>query len=104
MRWRISWQRIIVSLAILALTVSVATRTFHGFYPEDPSAQSSPTHTMRQHLAADAVEVTNPVLHFASLLLPVAAPHAPPSEPKICSVEFSKSLYNRPPPSVSLFS
>ena len=99
---RISWRHVIVSLAILALTVSVATRTFHGSYPEQASAQASAPQAMRQHLATDAIELTNPVSQFAVLPLPVAAPHAPPAEPDPRSVEFSESLYDRPPPSTSL--
>lgn len=97
-----SWRQVVVSLAILALTVSIATRTFGGFHSAHPSVQASASQAVRQHLAVDAIGLTYPVWQFTFLLLPVAAPHTPPAEPDVHSIEFSESLYNRPPPSVSL--
>ncbi len=96
-------RRVVVSLAILALTVSLSTRTFHAFAPEDPSVQSHQSHAMRQYLAADAIEIAPPILRFADLLLPVVAAPVPPAEPDVRSIEFSESLYNRPPPASYLF-
>ncbi len=92
----------VVLLAIFAITASIATRTFHGFYFDHPSVQTDSSHAMRQHLAADAVVLTNPISNLGTLLLCVSAPHAPPVEVQAHTVEFTESLYNRPPPSISL--
>lgn len=97
-----AWRHAVVVLAILAIGLGVATRTIHQFSLQNPSAQAVPAHAMRQHLAADAVEITSPILPLAQMLLPVVAPHAPPAEPRVHSVEFSEVLYNRPPPALFL--
>ena len=98
-----SWRRFVVLLAIFAISLSVATRTFRGPDLGHASFQSAPSHAFRQHLAADAIEVTKPVSQIVGMLLPVASPHGPPAEPDNRLIEFfSESLYNRPPPSVSL--
>ncbi|SRR5208337_4343592 len=99
---RFSGRRVVVLLAIFAISLSVATRTFHSIDFDHPSVQSDPSHAMRQHLAADAFVLTNPVSNLGAMLLPVAAPHAPPADPQVRSVELTESLYNRPPPSISL--
>ena len=91
-----------VLLAILAISVSVATRTFHGTLFDHAQVQTDQSHAMRQHLAADAFVLTNPVSNLSTMLLPVAAPHAPPTDPQVRTVELTESLYNRPPPSISL--
>jgi hypothetical protein len=98
---RFSGRHLVVLLTIFAISVSVATRTFHGFDLDHPSVESNPAHAMRQHLAADAVVLTKPVSNLGAMLLPVAAPHAPPVEVQIPTVELAQSLYNRPPPSIS---
>jgi hypothetical protein len=89
-------------LAILAICVSVSTRMFHSFDFDHSSAHADPSHVMRQHLDADAFVVTRPVSHVGTVLLPVAEPHAPPADVQIPAFELSESLYNRPPPSISL--
>ena len=100
---RFSGRNVVVLLAILAISVSVATRTFHGFDLYHASVQSAQSHAMRQHLAADAVVLTAPVSTLSTMLLPVAAPHAPPTDPQVRTVvELTDSLYHRPPPSISL--
>jgi zona occludens toxin (predicted ATPase) len=99
---RISSRKLVVLLAIFAICVSVATRTFHGIYLDQPSVQADPSHALRQHLAADAFVLTNPVLNLGAMLLPVAAPHAPPVEAQVRTFDLTESLYNRPPPSISL--
>jgi hypothetical protein len=99
---RISGRSVVVLLAILAISVSVATRTFHGFDLYYASVQSAQSHAMRQHLAADAVVLAAPVSTLSAMLLPVAAPHAPPTDPQVRTVELTESLYHRPPPSISL--
>jgi hypothetical protein len=99
---RFSCRHVVVLLAILAISLSVATRTFHGFSFDHPSVQSNASQAMRQHLAADAVVLTNPVSDLGAMLLPMAAPHAPPDEVPVHTLVFTESLYNRPPPSISL--
>ncbi len=96
------WRRLVVLLAILALSASLATRVFHEFDVAHASVHSDPSQGMRQHLAADAYVLVAPNARFAIMLLPVAAPHAPPAQPEIRTVEFEESLYNRPPPCISL--
>ena len=97
-----SWHIGIVLLIVLALCTSVSTRTFQCTATSHSSAQSYPSHAMRQHMATDAAVFEKPVSGVADALLPVAAPHAPPAELEIRSVEFLESLYNRPPPSFFL--
>jgi len=99
---RFSGRRFVALLAIFAISFSIATRTFHSIDLDHPSVQADPSHAMRQHLAADAVVLTNPVSDLGSLLLSVVAPHAPPVEVQAHAVDFTESLYNRPPPSISL--
>jgi len=99
---RFSVRQGLVLLAILAIFASVATRTFHGFAVDHPSVRTDASHAKRQHLDADAVVLTNPVSNLGAVLLPVAAPHAPPSEPRVHTVELTQSLYHRPPPPISL--
>jgi hypothetical protein len=90
--------RAVALIAILLLSVTLATRTFHEIYLDHPCAQADPSHAMRQHLAADAFVLTSPVMNLGVTLLPVAAPHAPPAEVRVRTVELADSLYNRPPP------
>jgi len=92
----------VVLLAILAISASVATRTFHAFDLYHPSVQTDPSRAMRQHLDADAVALAGPISDLGTMLLPVAAPHAPPAEVPVHTIIFTESLYNRPPPSISL--
>lgn len=99
---RISGRDAVVLLAILAISISVATRTFHFVAFDHPTVQADPSHALRQHLDADAVCLSKPVSNLAVMLLPVAAPHAPPADPQVRSVVLIESLYNRPPPVLSL--
>jgi hypothetical protein len=99
---RISWRKLVVLLAIFAIAASVATRTFHDINYSQTSAHGDPSNAMRQHLNADACELTKPFSQLSAILLPVAAPHAPPVEPDVRDAELGESLYNRPPPAISL--
>jgi len=99
---RFSVRQVVVLLAILAICVSVTTRMFHSFDFDHPSVYQDPSHAMRQHLDADAFAVTRPVSIVGAVLLPVAEPHAPPVDVQIPAFELAESLYNRPPPSISL--
>lgn len=99
---RISWQKLVILLAILAISASVATRTFHDFNYTQTSAHGDASNAKRQHLDADAYELIRPFSQLAETLLPVAAPPAPPAEPNLRDAELVESLYNRPPPASSL--
>lgn len=99
---RLSFRRVVILLAIIALTMSVATRVFHDLDVARVNVHSDPSQGMRQHLAADAFTLVAPNARFAIMLLPVAAPHAPPAEPLVRTVDLEESLYNRPPPCISL--
>ena len=99
---RLSFRHVVVLLAIFAISVSVATRTFHGFCLDHPSVHADPSHALRQHLAADAFVLTNPTLTPGTMLPPVAGPLAPPVEVRVHTAELTESLDNRPPPSISL--
>ncbi len=99
---RFSVRHVVVLLAIFAICVSVTTRMFHSFDFDHSSAHADPSHAMRQHLDADACVVTRPVLIVGTMLLPVAEPHAPSVNVQVPTFELTESLYNRPPPSISL--
>ena len=99
---RIPWRNLVVLLAVLAISVSVATRTFHGFSLDHPSVQADASHAMRQHLAADAFVLTHSVSSLGAMLIPAAASPVSPSEDLVHRFELTESLYNRPPPSISL--
>lgn len=94
-----SWRHLVILLVVLAISTSLATRTFHLSFIH-PTVVSHATHAKHQHLNADAIELARPVPSI--MLLPLAAPHAPPVEPQFRTVELTESVYNRPPPSQSL--
>ena len=99
---RFSVRHVVVLLAIFAICVSVTTRMFHSFDFDQSSAHADPSHAMRQHLDADAFVVTRPVSIVGTMLLPLAEPHAPPVDVAVPTFGLAESLYNRPPPSISL--
>ena len=98
--WR-SWRNLVILLAVLSICVHVSTRTFHSISLNHPGVQAYPPHAKHQNLNLDAFELIHPVSPLA-MLLPVAAPHAPPEKPHFRAVAFSDCLYNRPPPAFSL--
>jgi hypothetical protein len=99
---RISWRSLVVLVAIFAISASIATRTFHSVSYMNPTAPADREGAKRQQLDDDAVEIKDPVLQTAAVLLPVGAPHPPPVEPQIQTVDFVEPLYDRPPPSIPL--
>lgn len=98
---RFSWRHIVIFLSVLAISASVATRTFHTACLNDATVQDGSSNAKHQHLDTDAFALNDPVPQLA-MVLPVAAPHAPPPEPQYRTVEFIELLSNRPPPSLSL--
>lgn len=98
------WRGLLIVVAVLSLTVSLATRFVI------PS--SSPTHTVkavsrslvepqRQRLNCDAVQWSAPVQVSAFADLVVFYSRVAPSEPEVTTHIFDDSPYNRPPPSLA---
>ena len=103
MKWtRRSWRHLVIVLAVLAVFTSVATRSFDYSSVHQPTAQCDSLKVERQHLDTDALALAKPMAQLVDTLLPVAAPHAPPREFPVVSVELAEYLYNRPPPACSL--
>lgn len=89
----------VIVLAVLSLTVSLATRTFHDGAGWRGVTVHADTHqAMRQHLNKDAAQWPAPVFDFALLDTPSFYPRIAPAGPPIPSLHFDESLYNRPPP------
>jgi hypothetical protein len=93
------WGFAVILLAICALTVSLATRTFRLTIPNAVSAQSADSHPMRQHMDRDAAPWTPQVPILSPLQVPEFYPRVAPAGPPIPSVFFNENLSNRPPPS-----
>ncbi len=100
---RFSGRQVAVLLAILVISFSIATRhPFQGTLLCHARVQADPSHEMRRQLAADAFVLTNPLSNLCAMLPRVTAPHVLPADPQLCAVEFTESLYNRPPPLISV--
>ena len=94
-----NWRALIIVLAILSLTISVATRTFGGTLSHASEVQSNATQTMRQHLDRDAFQWAPPVVVLTNLEPSTFYPHFAPAGPPLPNLLVDESLYNRPPPS-----
>lgn len=100
------WCTLIVLVSVCALTVSVATR-----YSVSPSVQNSTIVQKNtawtpglQHLLNNAATWIPPVIYTAIYQdRGTYIQHVQPA-PTVPSVLLEKNLYNRPPPSVFLFS
>ncbi len=97
-----AWQVGVVALIVLALFAAVSTRFFHESSVSQATVQSQSSKAMRQHMAIDAAVFERPTAGMIEMLLPVGASPAPPVLPRPRSAELLDSLYNRPPPSVSV--
>jgi hypothetical protein len=97
-----AWRIGIVLLIVLALFATVTTRFFQDAPASQTVVQSFPSKAMRQHMAADAAVFERPTSGITVVLLPVAASRPAPVPPRPRSAELLDSLYNRPPPAVSL--
>jgi hypothetical protein len=93
------WRVLVIVLAICALTVSLATRTFRLTFPQRHTAQSVSAQATRQHLDRDAATWVPPVPILTTLRAAAFYPHVAPGGPPLPSVLFDESLSNRPPPS-----
>ena len=93
------WRVFVIVLAICALTVSLATRTFRLTFPQTHTAQSGAAQATRQHLDRDAATWVPPVPILTTLQAAAFYPRVAPGGPPLPSVLFDESLSNRPPPS-----
>lgn len=93
-----NWNRIVIAVAVAALTCSVATRTFRLKASNDPTVQSSAEQAMRQHMDRDAARWLPPLPVFAVLDAPDFYPHFAPAAPPALSLPLHSPLYDRPPP------
>ena len=89
----------VIVLVVCALTTSVATRTSTPALHHGTVVESLLTHTVRQHLAMDAVGWAPPVVSVAFVLAVSFYPRVSPGGPPIPNLLFDETLYNRPPPS-----
>lgn len=95
-----AWRIFVVVIAMLSLTVSLATRTFRLSSSDKVQVTSSTSQAVRQHLDRDAVRWNPPVqVHFA-LQAPTYYPRFAPAGPPLPTVLFDESFTNRPPPSL----
>jgi hypothetical protein len=89
--------RTLVSLAILALTISLANRTFEGSFDTHPTAHSATSKAKIQHRDRDAAKWFPPIAVFARFC-PARISIVQPKEDRSQVTVFYDSLYNRPPP------
>jgi len=93
----LSLRRFIVSLAILALTISLANRTFQGSFDSRATVHSVSVNSKVQHRDKDASELVAPVATFS--LLYVTEPSIVSARVQRVFLDFDHDcLYNRPPP------
>jgi len=95
---RSRWCWLVIVLAIVALSCSLATRTFRLSASQNISVHSAASQGMRQHLDRDAVRWIPPVRTLISLESPTFYPRVAPAGPPLPVLLLDSPLYNRPPP------
>jgi hypothetical protein len=100
-RWR--WCSVVVLVAAISLTVSLATRygASQGLSPSSVTAvqRVSSLEPVRQRLLKNAATWMPPVICAAILDVPKPRPRIILPSPRIVETFFEKNSYNRPPPS-----
>jgi hypothetical protein len=92
------WRCLVVSLGILVLTISLASRTVDLSLSTQTSVTSQPQKAKIQHRDRDAF-VWAPVLANAEpFYLSVSLERVAPATTPVLSDEVDDCLYNRPPP------
>lgn len=88
-----------ILLAVVALTVSVATRTTVVSVSHGISVSENTSGVIRQHMDSDGVGWVPPVTTqlFAELVIS-HYPRIAPAGPPLPDLLFEDALYNRPPP------
>jgi hypothetical protein len=97
-RRMMSWRGLVISLACLALIVSLASRTIHLSAIDDPIVQPDSPKAKIQHLVKDAVQWTAPVASFLLFWVVVICFRTVSEENHLVSLHLDTCLYNRPPP------
>jgi predicted anti-sigma-YlaC factor YlaD len=93
------WRWALVSVVMLSLVVTLATRTFHDTTSNNSTTvQSSSLQAMRQHMDRDAVRWTAPVAIITVAQAPTFYPRVMPAGPPLPTLLLEENLYNRPPP------
>ena len=93
------WQALVIFLAIFALAVSLATRTFQATTSHGARVVSNSAQASRQRLDRDAAKWIPPVRVLTILQAPIFYPSVAPSGPTLPNVLFDENLSIRPPPS-----
>ena len=95
------WRRVVILVAVLSLTLSVATRytsSFASTYGQGISVSAVSAKVKTQHLLADGLQWIAPVAAILMLVVPrrtAGIVHLPLPVTNLCSEHW---LYNRPPP------
>jgi hypothetical protein len=97
-----SWRRLLILLAVLSLTLTLATRytqTASAVISLDSSISSVSSGAKTQHLLADGLQWTAPVTTFIVLVVPHYPRQVIPPVLPVTALYSENWLYNRPPPS-----
>jgi hypothetical protein len=93
------WRLALVSVVMVSLVLTLATRTFRGTTPHSIAVQSNSPQAMRQHMDRDAVRWVAPVATIVLSQAPTFYPSVEPAGPPLPTFLLEENLYNRPPPS-----
>ena len=92
-----SLRGVIVSFAILALTVSLANRTVHLSFSDTPGVYSSSPDARIQHCDKDHSGWFSPIAKFVVSFVIEPSLNPSPTNRVVVALNYD-SLYNRPPP------
>jgi hypothetical protein len=92
------WRLAFISIVMVSLVLTLATRTFHGTTSDSIAVQSDSPQAMRQHMDRDAVRWAAPVATIVVSQAPTFYPRVAPAGPLLPTFIFEENLYNRPPP------
>jgi len=96
--WERTARRVFISVLMLSLVITLATRTFYVSIPHGVTVQSGAAEAVRQHLDRDAAKWIPPAAVLFALQAPTFHPHLAPAESPLGALLLDDSLYNRPPP------
>jgi hypothetical protein len=92
------WHWGFVSVVMLSLVLTLATRTFHDTTFQSTTVHSDSPQSMRQHMDSDAVGWASPVSKIAAEQAPTFYARVVPAGPPLPTFLIEENLYNRPPP------
>jgi hypothetical protein len=92
------WRWALVSVVLLSLVFSLATRTFSDTTSHATTVQSDSPQGMRQHMDRDAVRWAVPMAKITVAQVPTFCPRVAPAGPPLPTLLVEENLYNRPPP------